>query len=489
MSRPGTFLGAVALLCLACGDAADDTTNATGGPSTSQSPATGDTTDVAPTSTASETTDPTTTSSEATTAETTTAETTDPTSTTGAGELTPRAIIGGSSCTCVLWNDDTFRCWGKGEGLACTGWGEALLEDIGDDEAPASVGDVPAPYATADLGIGNHSCAVTVDGEVRCWGDNDDGELGMGTLNQPAKSAAEAEAAFVGPNAASVAIGEGHTCAVFTDGALRCWGQNSHGELGYGHTDNIGDDEVPLLSGSVAIGGKAVQVVAGGASLGGAHTCVLLEGGAVRCFGWTAAGSAGSGVLGYGNLDDIGDDELPTSVGPLKLGGPVSRLSAGARHTCALRTDGALVCWGVNGDGQLGLGHTDDIGDDEVPDPAGIVSLAQPAIDVAATFQGTCVLLEDGAVQCWGFGELGTHGAGHVMNLGDDETPLDFGPVDIGGAPAVQIAAGRYHVCALLADSALRCWGFNATGQLGYGNTDNIGDDETPASAGDVLYR
>jgi len=75
------------------------------------------------------------------------------------------------------------------------------------------------------------------------------------------------------------------------------------------------------------------------------------------------------------------------------------------------------------------------------------------------------------------------------MNLGDDETPMDFGPVDIGGAPAIQIAAGRYHVCALLADSALRCWGFNATGQLGYGNTDNIGDDETPASAGDVPFR
>ena len=132
MSRPGTFLGAVALLCLACGDAADDTTNATGGPSTSQPSATGDTTDVAPTSTASETAVPTTTSSE-----TTTAETTDPTSTTGPGELTPRAIIGGTFCTCVLWNDDTFRCWGKGEGLACTGWGEALLEDIGDDEVPA----------------------------------------------------------------------------------------------------------------------------------------------------------------------------------------------------------------------------------------------------------------------------------------------------------------------------------------------------------------
>ena len=76
----------------------------------------------------------------------------------------------------------------------------------------------------------------------------------------------------------------------------------------------------------------------------------------------------------------------------------------------------ALVCWGVNGDGQLGLGHTDDIGDDEVPSPAGIVPLAQPAIDVAATFEGTCALLEGGAVQCWGLGELGTHGAGHVMN-------------------------------------------------------------------------
>jgi len=484
MNKTGTFLGAVTLLCFGCGDAAHDTTDGTGSTSTSTSTSqpsvTGDTTNEVPTSTSGDTMDPTGTA----------AETTDSSSTAGE-DLAPRAIVGGTFCSCVLWNSDTFRCWGDGGGKPCTGWGEAFPDNIGDDETPASVGDVPAPFATAALDIGSHSCAVTVDGEVRCWGDNDDGQLGLGDQFQPPQSAAEAKPAFVGPNAVSVTIGEGHTCAVFSDGRLRCWGQNSHGELGYGHTDNIGDDEVPLLSGDVSIGGKAVQVVAGGANLGGAHTCALLESGAVRCWGWTVSdfGEAGAGILGYGNTDNIGDDELPSSVGPLDLGGPVTKLSAGARHTCALRMDGVLLCWGVNRHGRLGLGHSDDIGDDEVPNPAGIVPLAQPVIDMVASFDGACALLEGGTVQCWGTGEFGTHGAGHTMDLGDDETPLDFGPVTIGGAPAIQLAAGRYHVCALLADSALRCWGFNADGQLGYGNTTIIGDDETPVSAGDVLYR
>lgn len=93
----------------------------------------------------------------------------------------------------------------------------------------------------------------------------------------------------------------------------------------------------------------------------------------------------------------------------------------------------------------------------------------------------------DTTVKCWGIGTWGGNGSAHTGDLGDDEVPADIPYVDIGGR-ALQLSAGGGHVCALLADSSLRCWGSNAYGQLGYGHTNHVGDDETPASAGPVPY-
>lgn len=334
----------------------------------------------------------------------------------------------------MLRDDGTFRCWGSAANF-CTGWGGALPEDIGDNETPASVGDVPAGFGARDLDLGEHSCAVSNTGEVRCWGNDDAGQLGLGTSAAPAKSAQESVPATVGVEAEAVAVGERHTCAVTASATIRCWGFNSHGQLGYGHTQNIGDDKSPASAGDVSIGGAAVQVVTGGAGLGGAHTCALLKEGEVRCWGWTVAdfGYKGSGILGYGNDENVGDNELPSSVGPVALGGKVARLAAGGRHTCALRVDGVVICWGLNQFGALGLGHTEDIGDDETPNPAGIVSLPSAVIDLTASWYGTCVVLTGGELRCWGSGAGGTHGYGHTMDLGDDELPVNLGPVMVGG--------------------------------------------------------
>lgn len=397
-------------------------------------------------------------------------------------------VVAGAHCTCILWDEGALRCWGAN---GCTGWGDTLLENVGDDETPASIGDVPADFDARDFDLGDHSCAVTVEGAVRCWGNDDAGQLGLGEVVPPASGAQESIAAVLGAEAVAVSIGERHTCAVTEDAMIRCWGLNSHGQLGYGHTLNIGDDETPASAGDVSVGRPAVQVVAGGAGLGGAHTCALLDDGSVRCWGWTLAdfGEKGGGILGYGNNENIGDDELPSAVGPVDLGGPVARLAAGGRHTCALRVDGALVCWGLNRYGALGLGHTEDIGDDETPNPAGIVPLGSAAVAVAAAWYNTCAILENGEVRCWGSGAGGTHGYGNTMDLGDDELPAALGPLDFASdTPAVQLTGGRAHICALFADAALRCWGYNSYGQLGLGSTVNIGDDESPAAAGAVPY-
>ncbi len=110
------------------------------------------------------------------------------------------------------------------------------------------------------------------------------------------------------------------------------------GELGYGNTNDIGDNETPASAGDVDVGGTVVQIVA--ADL---HTCVLLDTGKVRCWG---SGFADHGELGYGNTDDIGDDETPASAGDVDMGGSVQHIAGGHLHSCALLTTGAVRCWG-----------------------------------------------------------------------------------------------------------------------------------------------
>jgi alpha-tubulin suppressor-like RCC1 family protein len=109
-------------------------------------------------------------------------------------------------------------------------------------------------------------------------------------------------------------------------------------------------------------------------------------------------------------------------------------------------------------------------------------------VQVSAGFSHTCAVLDGGTVRCWGQGNYGSLGYGNTNHVGDDESPASAGDVDVGGV-VVQVAAGLGQTCALLEDGAIRCWGYGSDGALGYGNTNSIGDDETPASAGDVPYQ
>jgi alpha-tubulin suppressor-like RCC1 family protein len=272
-----------------------------------------------------------------------------------------------------------------------------------------------------------------------------------------------------------LAAGVAHSCALLDGGRVRCWGWGAYGVLGYGNTVDVGLHETPAQKGDVYVGGKVVHIAAGEN-----HTCAVLEEGRVRCWGWAAHGQ-----LGYGNITNIGDDEVPAVAGDVQVGGKVVQLAAGAAHTCALLDTGAVRCWGFGALGQLGYANVQTIGDDELPKAAGDVNVGGRVVQITARGHRTCARLETGSVRCWGQGNQGELGYGNTNNIGDDETPAWAGNIDLGGT-AIDISAGEWHQCAVLTSGALRCWGSNSVGQLGYGNKNNIGDDETPASAGDV---
>jgi alpha-tubulin suppressor-like RCC1 family protein len=144
------------------------------------------------------------------------------------------------------------------------------------------------------------------------------------------------------------------------------------------------------------------------------------------------------GLLGYGNTNNIGDDETPASAGDvpvlsadeLSAGVSVAQITAGTFHTCALLSTGNVRCWGGGGlSGQLGYGNLNTIGDDETPDSAGDVDVGGPVVQITAGVEHTCALLETGAVRCWGRSDLGQLGYGNLITIGDDETPATAGDV------------------------------------------------------------
>ena len=315
----------------------------------------------------------------------------------------------------------------------------------------------------------SHTCIVGEGGRVRCWGVGNFGQLGYGNTNSIGDTEHPSTAGVVdlgqGLRAVSVAAGSEHTCALADDSAVRCWGQGYGGRLGYANSVSIGDDERPAAAGPVQLGQRVRAITAGNY-----HTCAILDDWTVRCWG-VGFTYFGSGHLGYGNTLQIGDDETPGSVGPVDLGaGRTARaITAGSNHTCALLDTGQVRCWGSYFFGQLGVPVQQNIGDNETPGSIAPVDLGpgRTATAISAGTFHTCVILDDGSVRCWGMGPDGS---------------VDLGP----GARAIAIAAGSEHTCAVLDDGTVRCWGAARTGKLGYGNLNDIGDDEAPGSAGPV---
>ena len=192
-------------------------------------------------------------------------------------------------------------------------------------------------------------------------------------------------------------------------------------------------------------------------------------------------------VLGIVVLPDTGRAELASApAGQQRI--QAGMLDLGNSTSCVVFPSGAVNCWGNSDFGQLGRGNTLSIGDDETPASAGTLSLGSglsAAAVAASTGLHTCVLTTVGSVKCWGTASSGRLGYGNTTDLGDDETPASAGTVNIGGT-ATAITAGSVHTCALLSTGAVTCWGPGVSGRLGYGNTTTIGDNETPASAGTV---
>lgn len=342
---------------------------------------------------------------------------------------TARAVVAGDYHTCAIADDGTVHCWGFGAN-GRLGYGNTA-NVLSPSAAPAV--DLGGRRAVAITAGASHTCVIVDDGSVRCWGNGVSGRLGYGNQATIGDNESPASAGPVdigaGRRAVAISAGDFHTCVIRDDGALVCWGFGSAGQLGRGGTTDVGDDETPGQAGPVPLGGRSVRAVSGGKG----HTCVVLDDGSARCWGFGA-----DGRLGYGSTTDITSAAAapPIALGP---GRTAVAISAGEAHTCAILDSGAVRCWGFGGNGRLGNDATNSIGDTAGETPASVppVNLGpgRTARAISAGFSHTCALLDDGTLRCWGFGGSGRLGYGNENSVGDDPSR------SVAGAGAVPVPA------------------------------------------------
>ncbi|MBX7083308.1 MAG: RCC1 repeat-containing protein, partial [Nannocystaceae bacterium] len=363
----------------------------------------------------------------------------------GHSETLPDAVVGldrvvaitNGGHACALRSDGTARCWGSNL------HGEVGNGNTGDVDLPVTVVGLSATTDGPRVTTGSdHTCALGTDGTVKCWGDNAEGQLGNGNMIDQSTPTLVAGLSRV----TSLAANGMHTCAVIDDGTVKCWGRNLAGELGDG-----GASGIRSLTPVTVVGiSDAVQVSASSQA-----NCVVRSTGTVSCWGSNVFGQLGNGT----NVDS----NVPVAVAGLTNAVAINSRSI---HVCALTAGSNVKCWGHNLYGQLGNGNSGPGADTNTPVTVtlgGIFPVAlSNVVAVAVGNTHSCAVIADGTARCWGSGFNGALGNG----AWNDQSH----PVTVTGlSDAIDVSAGSSSSCALRATGGARCWGSNAYGELGHG--------------------
>lgn len=362
-------------------------------------------------------------------------------------------IASGVAHTCGISSDGAPYCWGDPES-GRLGVGTVV-------ETPSDPQSRPAPlqggweFSRVTAGV-SHSCALDTSGRAFCWGRNFFGSLGNG--DEAGESHNVPISAAAGITLSGLVTGGNHTCGVEPpDGVAYCWGANHSGQVG------DGGESPEVYSAVPVVGGLAFDLVATGST----HTCGIAGDGDGYCWG-----SNGYGELGTGQTGEPGDRQ-PTPQ-PVTGDLTFTSLTLGGSHGCGLVSDGTAYCWGLDGDGQLGSGGT-TAGACVNPEGDQVSCTASPQhVTGGLTFRAlsaggrhTCGITVGGETYCWGLNDQGQLGLGASSDPVLEPTPIDSDLV------FDSVAAGTSHTCAVNADEVAYCWGSNDRGQLGDGTLDD----------------
>jgi alpha-tubulin suppressor-like RCC1 family protein len=309
--------------------------------------------------------------------------------------------------SCALTSSGAVHCWAYGARLNGNGSTDPILVAGNAITGAAKIAD----------GRFQHVCALMTDATVQCWGNNNNGQVGLG-----ATSTSTASGQVVGvAGATNIGVGLYHSCAVITGGSVKCWGMNLTGQIGNGLTAIAAPTavQVPGLTGVTQL------------ALGRDHTCALLGDGTVTCWG-------SNQVLQLALPGTVLSRFVPTPISNVT---GVVQIAAVNQQTCALLANGTVTCWGGYG---------------TYSTPTNVAGLSG-ATQITGGVAHYCAIVANGSVKCWGLNNYGQLGNGTTTNV-DVALPVSVSAL----TGAVAIAAGGNHTCALLAGGAVSCWGYGA---------------------------
>ena len=348
----------------------------------------------------------------------------------GEGSTRPRwtRLSSSNLHTCAIRDDGALVCWGfNNAGQVGNGTFTTPIT------SPALVTNLPNAVVSVSAGS-NHTCGVTINNAVVCWGSNSQFQLG----NSAANSATPVGVSGLN-NVVAVAAGGAHSCAILLSGSVMCWGSNSAGQLGAGVDPSVmARSAAPVLVSHLA----NVRAISAGTS----HTCALVANGTVKCWGSNDNGQLGNGSTG-------GFSTTPGIVSSFigATGAVPAEIASGLRYNCVRLSDGTVNCWGDNSAGQLGNGSATSHG---VNHPVVASVATSVVVGLSSGSDDTCAILVNGTVQCWGANDANELGGG---------TPVP------GVSNVVEIASGADHNCARNAGGTIQCWGLNSFGEHGDG--------------------
>ena len=336
-------------------------------------------------------------------------------------------IAAGRLHSCAL-SDNSAVCWGANDN------GQLGDGTVGEGHLTPTV--VAGDFSFVQIATGaQHTCGLTTSAEAICWGANATGQLGDGTT-QSRSAPVKVNSAV---NFRLIRAGRDHTCGLSTSRAVFCWGSNSDGQLGIGTRARSNS---PMM---VEVPGQVAEL-----SVGWYHTCALTSDGAAWCWGKNDAGQLGDGYASA--------QIKPSKV---RIDAPLVSIAAGEKHTCGVTANGEAWCWGGNKNGQLGSGGTENA---TLPR---IVSAMTPFSTITAGATFTCARGRESGAFCWGLNNSG--------QLGDGTNASHSVPVPVKGLSGrlVSLTAGNAHACAVTERNEMFCWGNNLDGQIGRGDRES----------------
>jgi alpha-tubulin suppressor-like RCC1 family protein len=337
-------------------------------------------------------------------------------------------ISAGTSHNCGITTAGVLKCWGNNL------YGQLGIGSTTKSNVPVVV-DSGVSYSFISASFYN-TCGITTAGVLKCWGRNSDGQIGDGT-NTQRNSPTIIES---GVTYSHVGVGSINTCAITTSGVLQCWGANAHGQIGDGTTN------VTWFPIDIDDGVSYSKVLCSES-----NTCAITSAGVLKCWGWSGLSKLGTSHTGDATSPIVVDSGV--NYASLALG-----TSEGlANHACAITSAGVLKCWGYNSDGQLGDGTTNSA-------IALVVDVGVSYSKISAGGKHSCGITSSGMIKCWG--------ANHFSQIGNGTPYFKSSPLEIDtNIKYSKIKAGDGHTCGVTINGTLKCWGSNVYGKLGYGGT------------------